>query len=167
MASVCGGSLSCFDAGIPLEGAVAGFPVHDIRVTVYDGKTHAVDGKEVAFFAAGRKAVIQAIQAAEPIVLEPIVVIEVSVEQSLLGQVAAELATRQGHVNGTEQRAAGLATVIGQAPLAELGDFGSRLKSMTGGSGSYGINPSHYAPVSPGAQAKLAHAWERQEEADA
>lgn len=150
-----------------LEGAVAGFPVHDIRVTVYDGKTHAVDGKEVAFFAAGRKAVIQAIQAAEPIVLEPIVVIEVSVEQSLLGQVAAELATRQGHVNGTEQRAAGLATVIGQAPLAELGDFGSRLKSMTGGSGSYGINPSHYAPVSPGAQAKLAHAWERQEEADA
>ncbi len=148
------------------EGVAAGFPVDDLRVSVYDGKTHPVDGKEIAFFAAGRKAVLEAMAAAGPIVLEPIVNVEVSVEQNMLGQVATELSSRRGHVTRTDQDASGGALVIGLAPLAELGDFGSRLKSLTGGSASYSLSPSHYAAVTPQVQAKLAAAWIREAEED-
>jgi elongation factor G len=138
------------------EGAVAGHPVEDIRVTVYDGKTHSVDGKEVAFTAAGRKATLQALQAAKPIVLEPIVDVEVLAPEDAIGDITGDLSGKRGHVTGTESRGAGMAFVGGQVPLAELNDYPSRLRSLTGGRGSFSMVFSHYAPVPPNIQQQMA-----------
>ncbi|MCX8086797.1 MAG: elongation factor G [Rhodocyclaceae bacterium] len=137
-------------------GVVAGFPVEDVRVIVYDGKTHPVDGKEVAFVQAGKKAALAALQAASPIVLEPIVKIEVHVDESQMGDIAGDLSARRGHVTGTAARGPGRIAILGEVPLAEIGDYASRLKSMTGGRGSYTIEFSHYAQVPPPMQQKLA-----------
>ena len=137
------------------DGVVAGYPVHDIRVTVHDGKTHAVDGKEVAFVAAARKATVAAILEASPIVLEPIVNIEIVAPESAIGDLTGDLSGKRGHVTGTLPRPAGTAAITGQAPLAEL-DYLVRLKSLTAGKGAYTLDFSHYAQVPPDTQAKLA-----------
>lgn len=129
------------------DGVVAGFPVHDLRVTVYDGKTHAVDGKDIAFTLAGRKATIDAVRKAGPIVLEPLVTIEVLAPESTIGDLTGDLASRRGHVTGTQPRAAATAAISGLIPLAELEAYQGRLKSLTAGKGSYSIAFSHYAPV--------------------
>lgn len=138
------------------EGVVAGYPVHDLRVTVYDGKTHAVDGKEVAFVAAGRKATLDAIRAATPIVLEPVVDIEVLTAEQSVGDLTGDLASKRGQVTGTQPRGVSLMAISGKVPLAELDDYQSRLKSLTGGQGSYSIAFSHYAQVPATVQARLA-----------
>jgi elongation factor G len=146
------------------EGVVAGFPVEDIRVIVYDGKTHPVDGKEVAFVTAGRKAAVEAIRAAAPIVLEPIVNIEVFGPESAIGDLTGDLSGKRGHITGTDSRGGGMAAVSGQVPLAELTDFQSRLKSLTGGRGSYSIEFSHYAQVPPQQQGQMAAKFRLHEE---
>jgi elongation factor G len=128
-------------------GVVAGYAVDDLKVTVFDGKTHAVDGKEVAFVMAARKAVIEAIRAAKPIVLEPIVNIEIVVPEGAIGDLTGDLASRRGHITGTDGRGHGLAAIAGEVPLAELNDYQSRLKSLTGGQGSYTIEFSRYSAV--------------------
>jgi len=128
-------------------GAVAGYPIHDLRVTVYDGKHHSVDSKEVAFVAAGKKAFVDAVGKAAPIVLEPIVDIRVTVPQSNMGDIAGDLSSKRGRINGTEAMSAGMVMVSGQAPLAELGSYQSELKSVTGGTGSFSMELSHYDPV--------------------
>ena len=138
------------------DGVIAGFPVLDLRVTVYDGKSHSVDGKDVAFFTAARKAVVEAIRAAQPIVLEPLVDIEVLAPESAIGDLTGDLASKRGHVTGTQPRGPGHAAITGQVPLAELDDYQSRLKSLTGGQGAYSIHFSHYAAVPPGSQQQLA-----------
>lgn len=138
------------------DGVVAGYPVEDIRVIVYDGKTHPVDGKEVAFVTAGRKATIAAIQAARPIILEPIVSIEITVDESSVGDIAGDLSGRRGHVTGTTPSRQGTATITGEVPLAEISDYASRLKSMTGGQGIYTLEFARYAQVPPQVQQKLA-----------
>lgn len=138
------------------DGVVAGYEVEDLKVTVFDGKTHAVDGKEVAFTIAGRKAVIEAIRNARPIVLEPIVNIEIVVPEGAIGDLTGDLAGRRGHITGTEGRGHGLAAITGEVPLAELNDYQSRLKSLTGGQGSYTIEFARYAAVPPNIQQQLA-----------
>jgi elongation factor G len=138
------------------DGVVAGFPVHDLRVTVYDGKTHAVDGKEIAFVAAGRKATMDAIRAANPIVLEPLVDIDVLAPEQSIGDLTGDLASKRGHVTGTQPRGLAAVAISGLVPLAELGEYQSRLKSLTGGQGSYSIAFSHYAQVPPATQQRLA-----------
>jgi elongation factor G len=137
------------------QGAIAGYPMQDVRVIVYDGKSHPVDSKEVAFVAAGRKAFLDAVAKARPIVLEPIVNIQVNVPEANIGDVAGDLSSKRGHVSGTQQAAAGTVAVIGQVPLSELNGYGSRLKSFTGGQGSYSIEFSHYEPVPPNVQQQL------------
>jgi elongation factor G len=134
---------------------VAGFPVHDLRVTVHDGKTHAVDGKDIAFTQAGRKATIEAIRAAKPMVLEPVVNIEVLAPESSIGDLTGDLSSKRGQVTGTEPRPAGTVAISGQIPLAELDDYQGRLKSLTAGQGSYSIALSHYAPVPATTQTQL------------
>ena len=150
------------------DGVVGGFPVQDIRVIVYDGKTHAVDGKDVAFFSAGRKATVEAIRAAAAIVLEPIVSIEVITPETAMGDIAGDLSSRRGHVTGTQSglaaRRQGLVTVSGEVPLAEIADYASRLKSMTGGQGTYDIQFARYAQVPPQVQQKLAASFKLKEE---
>ena len=150
------------------DGVIAGFPVQDIRVIVYDGKTHAVDGKDVAFFSAGRKATVEAIRAAAAIVLEPIVSIEVSTPETAMGDIAGDLASRRGHVTGTQSglaaRRQGLISVSGEVPLAEISDYASRLKSLTGGQGAYNIEFARYAQVPPQVQQKLAASFKLKDE---
>ena len=136
-------------------GAVAGYPLHDVRVTVYDGKHHSVDSKEVAFVAAGKKAFVDAVGKAAPIVLEPIVDIEVTVPQGNMGDIAGDLSSKRGRISGTEAMTAGMVTVSGQAPLAELGSYQSELKSVTGGTGSFTMELSHYDPVPASIQHQL------------
>ena len=138
------------------DGVVGGFAVHDIRVIVYDGKSHAVDSKDIAFFTAGRKATIQAIQAASPIVLEPIVDIEILSPEGAIGDLAGDLSGKRGQVTGTQPRGAGTSSISGKVPLAELDDYQGRLKSLTGGQGSYSITFSHYAAVPVQTQQHLA-----------
>ena len=147
-------------------GVVAGYAVEDLKVTVFDGKTHAVDGKEVAFVTAGRKAVIEAIRAAKPIVLEPIVEIEISVPESAIGDLSGDLAGRRGHITGTDARGRGMAVISGEVPLAELNDYQSRLKSLSGGQGSYRIEFARYAAVPPAVQQQLAGKFQLQDEDD-
>jgi elongation factor G len=137
------------------DGVVAGFPVQDLRVTVYDGKTHAVDGKDIAFTLAGRKATMDAVRLAHPIVLEPLVTIEVLAPETAVGDLTGDLSSRRGHVTGTQPRAAASVAITGLIPLAELDDYQGRLKSLTAGKGSYSIAFSHYAPVPAPTQAQL------------
>ncbi len=137
------------------DGVVAGYPVHDLRVIVYDGKTHAVDGKDIAFTLAGRKATIEAVRKATPIVLEPMVNIEVLAPEVSIGDLTGDLSSKRGHVTGTQPRAAATAAISGQIPLAELDDYQGRLKSLTAGQGTYSIEFSHYAQVPAQTQAQL------------
>ena len=136
-------------------GAVAGYPMQDIRVTVYDGKHHSVDSKEVAFVQAGKKAFVDAISKASPVVLEPIVNIEVTVPQNNMGDIAGGLSSKRGRVNGTTTLSSGMVSISGQAPLGELGNYQSELKSLTGGAGTYAMELSHYHPVPPQLQQQL------------
>ena len=146
------------------DGIVAGYAVEDVKVTVYDGKTHAVDGKEIAFVSAGKKAAIQAIRNAKPIVLEPIVTIEIAIPQSHIGDLAGDLSGRRGHVTGTGEKSHGMASLSGEEPLSEIADYQSRLKSLTSGQGSYSIEFARYAAVPAHIQQQLASQFELQEE---
>ena len=139
-----------------VEGPLAGFPVQDVRVIVYDGKYHPVDSKEVAFVSAGRKAFLDAISKARPIVLEPIVGVEINCPASTMGDVTGDLSSRRGQVTGTNTLAAGILAVGGLAPLAELDGYAARLKSMTGGQGAWTMALSHYEPAPPNLQQQLA-----------
>jgi elongation factor G len=137
------------------EGAVAGFPLHDLRVIVYDGKHHSVDSKEVAFVSAGRKAFIDAIGKAGPIVLEPIVQIDVAAPAGATGDITADLATRRARINGQDVLPGQRVVISALVPLAEIAEYQSRLKSLTGGQGTYSISLSHYDPVPPRRQQEL------------
>ncbi len=129
------------------EGAIAGHPLQDVRVTVYDGKHHSVDSKEIAFIQAGKRAFINAVQGAKPIVMEPIVDVAVTVPEHCMGDVAGDLSGMRGSVKGTNVLAGGRLEVLGQAPLKEVQDYHSRLNSLSGGEGSFTMTFSHYAPV--------------------
>ncbi|MGE5103751.1 MAG: elongation factor G [Betaproteobacteria bacterium] len=137
-------------------GPVAGFPMQDVRVIVYDGKYHPVDSKEVAFVAAGRKAFLDAIAKARPIVLEPIVGVEINCPSDTMGDVTGDLSSRRGQVTGTQTMQAGMLAVNGLAPLAELDGYAARLKSMTGGHGAWTMSLSHYEQAPPNLQTQLA-----------
>jgi elongation factor G len=149
-----------------VEGAVAGYPISDLRVIVYDGKHHAVDSKEVAFVSAGRKAFLEAVRAAGPVVLEPIVRIEIVGPSTSMGDITADLSTRRARINGNDSLPGGRVTVAATVPLAEIMDYQTRLKAITGGEGTYSIELSHYDPVPPRRQQELAEAWKPREVAD-
>jgi len=137
-------------------GPTAGFVMQDVRVTVYDGKHHPVDSKEVAFVSAGRKAFLDALTKARPVVLEPIVNLEVEAPESFMGDVAGDLSSRRGQVKGTRAMAPGVLVVEGQAPLGELEGYSARLKAMTQGRASWTMSLSHYELAPPQIQQHLA-----------
>ncbi|MDE2145726.1 MAG: elongation factor G [Burkholderiales bacterium] len=137
------------------SGAIAGQPVVDVRVVVYDGKHHSVDSKEIAFVTAGRKAFLAAVREARPIVLEPIVHVEIHAPESAMGDITGDLASRRGMVSGTAGSLPGNTVVRGQAPMSELLGYQSRLNAMTSGQGRYTVAFSHYEPVPPGVQQQL------------
>ncbi|MBS0451857.1 MAG: elongation factor G [Proteobacteria bacterium] len=136
-------------------GAIAGYPVVDVRVVVYDGKHHSVDSKDIAFATAGRKAFVAAIQAARPIVLEPVVRIDIEAPEQAIGDITGDLSSRRGMVSGTTGGAAGTGMIRGQVPLSELSGYQSRLNALTSGQGRYTMELSHYEAVPPAIQQNL------------
>ncbi len=148
------------------HGAIAGFPLQDLRVTVYDGKHHPVDSKEVAFVSAGRKAFLDAVGKARPIVLEPIVNVEVAIPEHNVGDVTGGLAGKRARILGTDTQRGGELVIKAQAPLAELVDYPTELKSMTGGRGRYSLDLSHYEAVPSNVQKQLSEAWKPHVEED-
>jgi elongation factor G len=137
------------------SGAIAGYPVVDVRVTVFDGKHHSVDSKEIAFITAGRKAFLAAVREARPIVLEPVVHVEISAPDPVVGDVTGDLSSRRGLVTGTANGTVGTTVIRGQAPMSELASYQSRLNALTAGQGRYTIALSHYEPVPPAVQQQL------------
>ncbi|MEL1263702.1 elongation factor G [Pseudoxanthomonas putridarboris] len=146
-------------------GAIAGYPIQDVRVTVYDGKHHPVDSKEVAFVAAGRKAFLDAIAKARPQVLEPVVDLEVSVPEAQVGDITGGLSSKRARINGTDAVRSEI-VVKAQVPLAELDGYAAELKSMTAGQGRYSLDFSHYEPVPPNLQQKLVESYKPGHEED-
>jgi elongation factor G len=144
-----------------VTGAVAGFPMQDVRVVVYDGKTHPVDSKEVAFITAGRKAFLDAVSNAQPIVLEPIVNLSITAPASALGGIAGDLSSIRARINAQTVQPDGQAVISVQVPLAELKDYGHRLKALTAGEGVYTTEFSHYEPAQPRLQQELIGAYTR------
>jgi elongation factor G len=148
------------------EGALAGFPLQDLRVIVYDGKHHPVDSKEVAFASAGRKAFLEAIQKASPIVLEPVMRVEITAPARSIGDITGDLATRRARISGNNALPGQRATVEALVPLAEISEYQLRLKALTGGEGAYAMELSHYDPVPARRQQQLVQAWRPRAEAD-
>ena len=140
------------------SGFVAGYPIQDVRVIVYDGKSHPVDSKDVAFMSAGRKAFLDALGKARPIVLEPIVNVEIVAPETKMGDIAGELSGHRGQIKGSDTPRPGTVQISAQAPLSELENFPARLKSLTAGHGSYNLEFSHYEIAPPQLQQKLAAA---------
>jgi elongation factor G len=147
-------------------GAVAGYALQDVRVIVYDGKYHPVDSKEIAFVQAGKKAFIDAIQKARPIVLEPVVNLDVAVPETAVGDITGGLAGKRARINGTDSLRGGELVIKAQVPLAELTDYPNELKAATGGRGRYTLEFSHYEPVPPPVQKQLTEAYRPRPEDD-
>jgi len=146
------------------SGVVAGFPLQDVKVSVYDGKHHPVDSKEVAFRAAGKGAFVDAVQKAKPVLLEPIVNIEVTVPSENMGDITGDLASKRGRVQGQDMLPGGFIVIKAQVPLSEVTQYNSQLKSVTGGRGSYAMSLSHYEPVPGNVQQQVIAQYAKEKE---
>ena len=140
-------------------GAISGHPLQDVRAIVHDGKHHSVDSKEIAFIQAGKRAFIDAVRNATPIVMEPVMDVHVTVPENCMGDVAGDLSGMRGSVKGTNVLAGGRTEVLGQAPLKEVQGYHSRLNSLSGGEGSFTMTFSHYAPLPAPDQDALVRAF--------
>jgi len=136
------------------RGVLAGYPVVDVRVTLYDGSTHPVDSSELAFKLAGRLAFRKAVQSAKPSMLEPIMNVEVVAPDDCMGAINGDLNGRRGRVLGMEGRGRNQA-VKAQVPLAEMLDYDSKLRSLTGDRGDYSMEFSHFEEVPVQLQEKV------------
>jgi elongation factor G len=128
------------------HGVIAGYPMSNVRVIVYDGKEHPVDSKPIAFETAGREAFKLAVQDASPVLFEPIMNVHVVVPDTNMGDVMSDLNTRRGRVQGTESER-GSTTVIAHVPLAEMLKYTTQLRSFTGGRGHFTMEFDHYEIV--------------------
>jgi elongation factor G len=128
------------------EGDLAGYPVVDLRVTLYDGKHHPVDSSEMAFKIAGSLGVRAAIEKAHPVLLEPVMRVEVTVPSDHVGDVMGDLNSRRGHPLGMETRG-GNEIIKAEVPMAEMLSYAPDLRAMTGGRGDYTMEFDHYAQV--------------------
>ena len=151
---------------VMLTGVVAGFPMQDIAVSIYDGKHHPVDSKEVAFRAAGKGAFKDGLLKAKPVLLEPIVNIEVTIPAENVGDITGDLASKRGRVLGQDTLPGNIIVIKAQVPLAEVAQYNSQLKSVTGGRGSYSMTLSHYELVPPNVQQQIIAQYAKKKEAD-
>ena len=160
--AVVGGALPkeyipAIDAGIQgamLSGTVAGYPVVDVKVTLFDGSYHEVDSSEMAFKIAGSMAFKEAMRKAEPTLLEPIMKVCVIVPDEYMGDVIGDLNARRGQIQGYEMRS-GAQQIDAFVPLAEMFGYATDLRSRTQGRGQYTMEPSHYIELPKGLQEKL------------
>jgi elongation factor G len=148
------------------EGVVAGYAIQDVKVTVYDGKYHSVDSKEVAFVAAGKKAFQSAVAKAKPILLEPVVMLDLVVPDETMGAVTGDLSGKRGQLLGTDAMSGGLLNIKAKVPLSEIGQYANELNSITGGRGSYTLEFSHYQQVPHDIQKALADEYKPAEVED-
>ncbi|MBN1806325.1 MAG: elongation factor G [Sedimentisphaerales bacterium] len=148
------------------SGVVAGFPLQDIKVSIYDGKHHPVDSKEVAFRAAGKGAFVDAIQKAKAVLLEPIVDMDITIPAENMGDIAGDMASKRGRVIGQEMLPGNYIIVKAQVPLAEVTQYNSQLKSVTGGRGSYSMSLSHYEIVPPNVQQQIIAQYAKKKESE-
>ncbi|KJJ85144.1 translation elongation factor G [Candidatus Omnitrophus magneticus] len=128
------------------EGIIAHFPVVDVRVTVYDGKTHPVDSKDIAFQIAAAHAFRQACQNAKPVLLEPVMRVELAIPESNMGDVTGSLTSHRGRVQGMKIEG-GVDVLSAEIPLDEMYKYSNELKSITAGRATYTMSFSHYDPV--------------------
>jgi elongation factor G len=146
------------------SGPIAGFPMQDVKVSITDGKYHPVDSKEVAFRSAGKGAFIDAVKKAKPALLEPIVNIEITIPAENVGDIAGDLSSKRGRVIGQEMLPGNFIIIKAQVPLAEVAQYTSQLKSVTGGRGSYTMTLSHYEPVPPNVQQQIVAVYGKKKE---
>jgi elongation factor G len=146
------------------QGVIAGYPVVDVKVSLVDGKTHPVDSKDIAFQIAGRQAFKKAFVQCKPILLEPIVHIEVTAPTENVGEITRDLAGKRGQILGQDMLPGNQCCVRATVPLAEVSSYGSQLKSVTGGQGSYVMEFSHYDVVPPNIQQQIVAAHKPKEE---
>jgi elongation factor G len=125
------------------KGVVAGYPVVDVEVEVFDGSYHEVDSGPASFELAGSKAFKEAFAKAKPVILEPIVTVEITVPSRFMGDITGDLNSRRGRIQGMDSQG-NLQIVRAQIPMMEIMDYETQLRSVTGGEGSYSIEPSHY-----------------------
>jgi len=130
------------------SGILAGYPVVDIKATLIDGSFHEVDSSEMAFKIAGSMAIKEAVQRGAPVLLEPVMSIEVVAPDDYTGDVIGNLSANRGMIEGMELRSDGLQTVRSLVPLATMFGYATRLRSMTQGRGTFTMEFHHYAPVS-------------------
>ena len=136
------------------EGVMAGYPVTDVRVTLVDGKTHTVDSKDIAFQIAGHKAFRKAFEQCRPVLLEPIVSMEITVPQNHIGDIMGDLNSRRAQILSTDMKSS-KAIIEARAPMAEIQSYQAQLKAMTGGEGTYTIEFDHYDVVPPMIQKRI------------
>ncbi|NLU23613.1 MAG: elongation factor G [Clostridiales bacterium] len=149
--------IPAVDAGIQgamLSGVVAGYPVVDVKVTLYDGSYHEVDSSEMAFKIAGSMAFKEAMRKAEPTLLEPIMKVSAIVPDEYMGDVIGDLNSRRGQIQGYEARS-GAQQIDAFVPLAEMFGYATNLRSRTQGRGQYTMEPSHYIEIPKSIQEKL------------
>ena len=136
------------------KGIIAGYPCTDIKVTVYDGTYHEVDSSEMAFKLAGAYAIKEGVQKATPLILEPIMKMEVATPSEFLGSVIGDLSSRRGQINGTEE-SLGFTTINAFVPLEAVRGYATTIRSLTQGRGSFYMEPAHYDPVPRDIQSEL------------
>jgi elongation factor G len=146
------------------HGPLAGYPVVDVRATVYDGSSHPVDSSEMAFKLAGSLAFKNAVDKAQPVLLEPLVKVEVTVPEQYMGDVIGDLNSRRGHVEGMEPQSGGKQLVKATVPQAEIQTYSATLRSITQGRGTYALTFSHYEEVPPDAAKKIVEAAAKEKE---
>ena len=169
--SIPGNFMPAIQKGINetmLAGPIAGYPVQNVKVHVYDGAFHEVDSSEVAFKIAGSRAFREGMMAAKPVLLEPIMTLKISIPDTFMGSISGDMPHKRGRVLGMEADEDGVQVITAEAPLAELFKYSAELRSLTGGQGSFTMDFTRYDVV-PGnvAQKIIAEAAKnRQEEED-
>ncbi len=137
------------------DGAIAGYPMTGICVRVYDGKYHAVDSKEIAFVTAGKRAFIDGVRQAKPVLMEPIVSVEIMAPQKHMGDLTSDIMGKRGRIQSTDMLGDGMCLIRAHAPLGELQTYSNQLKSMTAGQGSFTMEYSHDEPAPAHVQAEV------------
>ncbi|MGE5893698.1 MAG: elongation factor G [bacterium] len=144
------------------EGIIAGYPLVDVKVTLFDGSYHSVDSSEMAFKIAGSLAIKKAVQDSRPVLLEPIMNVEITVPDEYLGAIIGDLNSKRGKVQGMEPQAGGKQKISSQVPMSEMLIYANQLHSLTSGTGLYSMEFSHYEEVPSNIAAKIIDA--RQQE---
>lgn len=145
--SIPNGLMSAVEKGVRQgteAGYLAGCPLQDLRVAVYDGKHHPVDSKEIAFVTAARQALLDAVAQAGPVLIEPVLHVEVTAPSRFMGDLTGDLSGKRGRIHGTDVLPGDMSLIDAHVPLAELTQYASQLKSMTAGQGTFTMEMSHY-----------------------